>query len=169
MPLIYSFVARGNVVLADYTSYTGNFSTVALQVSQRHKRVPEADQFARCLHSQHSRMPGAHSLRRSVRPGSPPITSAMRRRSTDHQLPPLLRPTVCRRWRREGRAPTPNSHTPVMDTVSGSLSRCCSPPPCPPVLSGQLTAGHHAPLPPHCCAAFNYLSSNGYSECGSPC
>ncbi len=32
MPLIYSFVARGNVVLADYTSYTGNFSTVALQV-----------------------------------------------------------------------------------------------------------------------------------------
>lgn len=33
MPLIYSFVARGNVVLADFTSYTGNFSTVALQVS----------------------------------------------------------------------------------------------------------------------------------------
>lgn len=31
MPLIYSFVSRGNTVLADYTSYTGNFSTVALQ------------------------------------------------------------------------------------------------------------------------------------------
>lgn len=34
MPLIYSFVARGNTVLADYTSYTGNFSTVALQVGR---------------------------------------------------------------------------------------------------------------------------------------
>ena len=32
MPLIYSFVARGSTVLADFTSYTGNFSTVALQV-----------------------------------------------------------------------------------------------------------------------------------------
>lgn len=33
MPLIYSFVARGTTVLADYTSFTGNFSTVALQAS----------------------------------------------------------------------------------------------------------------------------------------
>ena len=29
--LVYSFVARGNTVLADYTSYTGNFATVAIQ------------------------------------------------------------------------------------------------------------------------------------------
>ena len=29
--LVYSFVARGNNVLADYTSYTGNFATVAIQ------------------------------------------------------------------------------------------------------------------------------------------
>lgn len=35
MPLIYSFVARGNVVLADFTSYTGNFSTVALQALEK--------------------------------------------------------------------------------------------------------------------------------------
>ena len=32
MPLIYSFVARSNTVLADYTAYTGNFSVVAIQV-----------------------------------------------------------------------------------------------------------------------------------------
>ena len=32
MPLIYSFVARGTTVLADYTAYTGNFSVVAIQV-----------------------------------------------------------------------------------------------------------------------------------------
>jgi vesicle-associated membrane protein 7 len=35
MPLIYSFVSRGNTVLADYTSYTGNFSTVALQALEK--------------------------------------------------------------------------------------------------------------------------------------
>lgn len=64
MPLIYSFVARGNVVLADYTSYTGNFSTVALQVSQRHKRVPEADRFAGCSHQQRSEIADARYLRR---------------------------------------------------------------------------------------------------------
>lgn len=34
MPLIYSFVARQTTVLADYTAYTGNFSTVALQVGE---------------------------------------------------------------------------------------------------------------------------------------
>lgn len=32
MPLIYSFVARGTTVLADYTAYTGNFSVIAIQV-----------------------------------------------------------------------------------------------------------------------------------------
>ena len=31
VPLIYSFVARGNTVLADYTSFTGNFSVVAIR------------------------------------------------------------------------------------------------------------------------------------------
>ncbi len=35
MPLIYSFVARGTVVLADYTAYTGNFSTVAIQCLEK--------------------------------------------------------------------------------------------------------------------------------------
>jgi vesicle-associated membrane protein 7 len=35
MPLIYSFVARGTTVLADYTSYTGNFSTVAVQCLEK--------------------------------------------------------------------------------------------------------------------------------------
>ena len=38
MPLIYSFVARGTTVLADYTSYTGNFSVVAIQVRGSHQR-----------------------------------------------------------------------------------------------------------------------------------
>jgi len=35
MPLIYSFVARGTIVLADYTSYSGNFSTVAIQCLEK--------------------------------------------------------------------------------------------------------------------------------------
>lgn len=34
MPLIYSFVARGNTVLAEYTTYSGNFKTVALECLQ---------------------------------------------------------------------------------------------------------------------------------------
>ncbi|CAN0900601.1 Vesicle-associated membrane protein 727 [Linum grandiflorum] len=33
--LIYSFVARGTVVLAEHTSYSGNFSTVAVQCLQK--------------------------------------------------------------------------------------------------------------------------------------
>ena len=37
MPLIYSFVARSTTVLADYTAYTGNFSVVAIQVSNYYR------------------------------------------------------------------------------------------------------------------------------------
>uniref|UniRef100_A0A0D6R2N3 V-SNARE coiled-coil homology domain-containing protein n=1 Tax=Araucaria cunninghamii TaxID=56994 RepID=A0A0D6R2N3_ARACU len=33
--LIYSFVARGNVVLAEHTSFSGNFSTIAIQCLQK--------------------------------------------------------------------------------------------------------------------------------------
>ncbi|CAI0410632.1 unnamed protein product [Linum tenue] len=33
--LIYSFVARGTVVLAEHTSYSGNFSTIAVQCLQK--------------------------------------------------------------------------------------------------------------------------------------
>eukprot|EP00249_Psilotum_nudum_P003245 c16631_g2_i1 orf=1-453(-) len=33
--LIYSFVARGSVVLAEYTSFTGNFSEIAVQCLQK--------------------------------------------------------------------------------------------------------------------------------------
>jgi hypothetical protein len=29
--LIYSFVAKGTIVLAEYTTYSGNFSTIAIQ------------------------------------------------------------------------------------------------------------------------------------------
>jgi hypothetical protein len=35
MPLIYSFVARGTTVLADYTAYTGNFSVIAIQALEK--------------------------------------------------------------------------------------------------------------------------------------
>jgi len=36
MPLIYSFVARdGSTVLAEYTPYSGNFNTVAIECLQR--------------------------------------------------------------------------------------------------------------------------------------
>ncbi|KAF7820436.1 vesicle-associated membrane protein 727 [Senna tora] len=33
--LIYSFVAKGTIVLAEHTSYTGNFSTIAVQCLQK--------------------------------------------------------------------------------------------------------------------------------------
>ncbi|KAJ6837388.1 vesicle-associated membrane protein 727-like [Iris pallida] len=33
-PLIYSFVAKGTVVLAEHTSFSGNFSTIAIQCLQ---------------------------------------------------------------------------------------------------------------------------------------
>lgn len=33
-PLIYSFVAKGSVVLAEYTPFSGNFSTIAVQCLQ---------------------------------------------------------------------------------------------------------------------------------------
>ena len=35
MPLIYAFVARGTTVLADYTSYSGNFAAIAVQCLDR--------------------------------------------------------------------------------------------------------------------------------------
>jgi hypothetical protein len=33
--LIYAFVARGTVVLAEYTEFTGNFTTIAAQCLQK--------------------------------------------------------------------------------------------------------------------------------------
>jgi hypothetical protein len=35
MPLIYAFVARRTTVLAEFTNYSGNFSTIAIQVRTR--------------------------------------------------------------------------------------------------------------------------------------
>ncbi len=35
MPLIYAFVARDTTVLAEYTPYTGNFNTVAIECLQK--------------------------------------------------------------------------------------------------------------------------------------
>lgn len=42
-PLIYSFVSKGTVVLAEHTSFTGNFSTVAIQCL--HKLPPNSNKF----------------------------------------------------------------------------------------------------------------------------
>ncbi len=39
MPLIYAFVARRTTVLAEYTNYSGNFSTIATQVGPRARRA----------------------------------------------------------------------------------------------------------------------------------
>ena len=44
MSFIYSFVARGSTVLADYTSYSGNFSTVAIQCLQKCLKTDEGEQ-----------------------------------------------------------------------------------------------------------------------------
>ncbi|KAJ6819535.1 vesicle-associated membrane protein 727-like [Iris pallida] len=42
-PLIYSFVAKGTVVLAEHTSFSGNFSTIAVQCLQ--KLPPSSSKF----------------------------------------------------------------------------------------------------------------------------
>jgi vesicle-associated membrane protein 72 len=41
MPLVYSFVSRGDVVLCDHAAFSGNFDTVALQCLQNVKN-PDA-------------------------------------------------------------------------------------------------------------------------------
>lgn len=41
MPLIYSFVARDTVILAEYTSYSGNFNTVAIECLQNIKHMDQ--------------------------------------------------------------------------------------------------------------------------------
>lgn len=41
MPLVYSFVARGDVVIADHAAFSGNFDTVGIQCLQNVKN-PEA-------------------------------------------------------------------------------------------------------------------------------
>lgn len=41
MPLIYSFVARDTVILAEYTSYSGNFNTVAIECLQNIKNMDQ--------------------------------------------------------------------------------------------------------------------------------
>ncbi|KAJ3681551.1 hypothetical protein LUZ60_016040 [Juncus effusus] len=42
-PLIYSFVAKGTTVLAEHTSFSGNFSTIAIQCLQ--KLPPNSNKF----------------------------------------------------------------------------------------------------------------------------
>lgn len=42
MPLIYAFVARRTTVLAEYTNYSGNFSTIATQVGPRAREDGDA-------------------------------------------------------------------------------------------------------------------------------
>nr|CAD1817904.1 unnamed protein product [Ananas comosus var. bracteatus] len=42
-PLIYSFVAKGTVVLAEHTPFSGNFSTIAIQCLQ--KLPPDSSKF----------------------------------------------------------------------------------------------------------------------------
>ena len=57
MPIIYGFVARGQTVLAEYTSHTGNFATVAAEVRPR-----------KCPHLKTTEMP---TPRRTHRPAPP--------------------------------------------------------------------------------------------------
>ena len=45
MPLIYAFVARGPTVLAEHTSHSGNFATVAAEV----RRPTDASFGRRCI------------------------------------------------------------------------------------------------------------------------
>lgn len=40
MPLIYAFVARGPTVLAEHTSHSGNFATIAAEVRARASSRP---------------------------------------------------------------------------------------------------------------------------------
>lgn len=155
MPLIYSFVARGNVVLADYTSYTGNFSTVALQVGGAAATAATAlASQPRCSPQPTSR-PAPGAAARWACAADVPVGPLPPLHLPPHRWP--LGPAVCRRWRREGRAPMPSSHTRAMDTVSGRWGKGCmlssrglvegrpgwlTPPP-PPLLAAALDRLQH--------------------------
>lgn len=121
--LIYSFVARGNVVLADYTTFTGNFSTVALQVCNRGDRFSASasgDRGAPRAGREAAKVAGAiRGELRSRRRSGRNLTAAAAARK---HLPPPARLAKCRPWRRERRAPTPSSRTHAMDTVSGTAA-----------------------------------------------
>lgn len=129
MPLIYSFVSRGNTVLADYTSYTGNFSTVALQVRGRAPRAGRPINAGAALLRQRGRPAGPCTPRQRLRgvispwparqPPAPRRWAGAAAAATRCSTPHCLR-LPCRRWRRGHRAPTPSSHTRAMATVS-----CC--------------------------------------------
>lgn len=101
MPLIYSFVSRGNTVLADYTSYTGNFSTVALQVRGRAPRA------GRPINA------GAALLRQRGRPAGP-CPPRQRLRGVIGPWP-ARQPPAPRRWARvcRRRHPPLNSALPA--------------------------------------------------------
>ena len=102
MPLIYSFVSRGNTVLADFTSYTGNFSTVALQVGRAGPWRAVG-----CL-------TGAGRPRGPAQRAAAAAAAAL----TGPPCAAALRVAlVCRRLRKAHRGPTPSSHTPAMATV----------------------------------------------------
>lgn len=97
MPLIYSFVARGNTVLADYTSFTGNFSVVAIQVGRGGVELRHGRRF----------WSGRASLGlRTERP----LALCHLVMHVPHRL--------CRRWRRAHRETTPSSRTLATGTVS---------------------------------------------------
>ena len=82
MPLIYAFVARGTTVLAEHTSHSGNFATVAAEV--RALLPPFCDVVAFYLRSPGAREPrrgNAGATRSPLHPRSPPLTGASSARS----------------------------------------------------------------------------------------
>ena len=66
MPLIYAFVARGPTVLAEHTSHSGNFATVAAEVRLR-ANLPTRWGMTRRDASRHASPRGARRAQRGAR------------------------------------------------------------------------------------------------------
>ena len=142
MPLIYSFVARGSTVLADYTSYTGNFSTVALQVRE-------------CVNT--ARVSPALPVRTRVKPPAAPPAPACWARGPAHTLGRVGRVAG---WLLRGRRASDRGSAPLRHSGRHPPDAACVlRGPCPLLAPQALEKGAQGAN-----AKFTY-SCDGHSEC----
>lgn len=130
MPLIYSFVARGSTVLADYTSYTGNFSTVALQVRECFKTA---------------RVSPALPVRTRVKPPAAPPAPACWARGPVHTLGRVGRVAG---WLLRGRRASDRGSQHLFATQAATRPTrpaCCAPP-APCSFRRHWRRGHRGPM-----------------------
>jgi hypothetical protein len=104
MPLIYSFVARGTTVLADYTAYTGNFSVIAIQVCS--KVIVTGFSRRSCM----TRKPGERTV---IDPNSHSSGVPLHAHTLTHSVSLF----VCRHLKKDHKETMPNLPIPVTVTV----------------------------------------------------